>query len=147
MLHRLSSASILVRTLLAFAIVLGTTGESLCAVLCSAGMCADKCGIARTVETTLSPKSCCGSKQASSPASSKKKGHRCTCEIKSAPPGIDSAARIALPSTVLVIALPEAPATVVAVFPICSAPMFVSGDSSPPSAIRHPDLGRAPPSL
>ena len=146
MLHRPSPASILFRALLAFVVLLGTTRESLCAVLCATGMCADKCGSSREVKSTVAPKSCCETKKASNPASAKKKGHRCTCEIKSSPVGTDSTARAVLPCSLLVLALPEVRTIVVAEFQICSAPMFMSGDSSPPKAIRHPDLGRAPPS-
>lgn len=132
--------SIAVRLSLAMLVFFASAGTGLGALTCNADLCGNECGMHSEPKEPQAPKSCCPEK---APESDKS----CQCEFSSAPDltRADAAAWIAPIDSQIDLAPAVAVCPVVEVFSEFE-PNPPPSEDSPPSVVRHPDLGRAPPS-
>jgi hypothetical protein len=91
--------------------------------------------------------SCCSAMAEKAPVATAKQGAKCKCEIRAANDLGAPGPVVATVHVPLLLALPEEPVALsVATIATASQTIYPDSGDSPPSVVRHPDLGRAPPS-
>lgn len=142
--RRFGTDSVGFRLLLALLMILGTSGASIGGALCATGACPQSCEMHFAKEPAKSvEQSCCPSDAA------KPRPHDAGCKCEFTAKTDDSA----VAPTVVGVQVPpllappsETPDVTILVSGRMFQPILLHSGISPPSVVRHPDLGRAPPS-
>lgn len=139
----------LTRLVLAFLVFWGMTGQGISAVLCSAGLCASKCGAApKPAPEPPSAHGCCAEKKAKDSTAAEKTAEPtsgCCCKIESGADFTVPHAKVAISEPVLVIDLAPEHTPLLATVIRPAPEVYSFTDPSPPDRPISPDRGRAPP--
>jgi hypothetical protein len=132
------------RLILAFFVIIGMSGQSFGGLLCASGACPDSCSMHEQKAPPEQTPTCCPTKPAKD-SSNKAPSGKCDCKIKAAPDVTQSAPTVASAHVPVLLAMPSDSIDSIAhAVALALGPTLYSGNS-PPSVVRHPDLGRAPP--
>lgn len=132
--------SIAVRLSLAMLVFFASAGTGIGALTCSADRCGNECGMHDRPDEPKDPKSCC-------PEQAPEPGKGCQCEVTATPEMSPAVSAVWTAPIDTQIDLPPSTVScpVVEILPALE-PNPPPTENSPPSVVRHPDLGRAPPS-
>lgn len=145
-MRRLREASIGLRLLAAFLVLLGTSSTAFSAIVCAAGACGEACPQQQKDHHTVQKKSCCPEEAGKSAKAPSDKEGDCCCSITSGPQVPSDTSKLAIPLFQIQLILPAQvigpkAATVYAETEVIS---FYT-DGSPPIVHARPDSNRAPP--
>lgn len=147
-MQRMRQASLGLRLLAAFLVMLGTSASAFSSILCPGGDANRPCPMKAQAkpEPEVVKKSCCPTKEQQAPKEAEKKGDGCCCEIGSAPTAPAELLNQTVPSLSIPLAIPEPlPAVPQSVSYANAELISFSSDGSPPSVPGRSSLGRAPP--